>query len=315
MRIRGWLAACLTVILATVAAAPARGDVVVHEWGTFTTHHGGDGTPVVWKPLDRQSDLPTFVYEASARATRKLQIEGTVRMETPVLYFYADERRTVSVGVDFPSGLISEWYPRVRKTRAGVRWPRVTILPAATATLPREDAPSHYYPARETDAALLRCRDGRRTQHEKFLFYRGVGTFDVPIRIRLDGERVRIGTTGPDALARVLLFERRNAGAGFRTVDLAGGEALVDRPEPSADAVTALEDALRTLLVGQGLYPREAQAMLDTWRDTWSEDGLRALYLVPSRLTDEVLPLSITPRPASIVRVLVGRAEVVPPGA
>jgi hypothetical protein len=53
--------------------------------------------------------------------------------------------------------------------------------------------------------------------------------------------------------------------------------------------------------------------MLDTWRDTWSEQGLRVLYVVPARLTDEVLPLAIAPAPSSLVRVLVGRAEWAPP--
>ena len=55
--------------------------------------------------------------------------------------------------------------------------------------------------------------------------------------------------------------------------------------------------------------------MLNTWRATWSEDGLRVLYVVPDRLTDAVLPLTITPSPTSIERVLVGRAEVLPPDA
>jgi hypothetical protein len=57
---------------------------------------------------------------------------------------------------------------------------------------------------------------------------------------------------------------------------------------------------------------REAQAMIATWRSTWSEPGLRVLYVVPRRLTDEVLPLAITPPPSALVRVLVGRTEVLP---
>ena len=230
-----------------------------------------------------------------------------------MLYFYGEAKQTVSVSVGFPSGIVSEWYPRAKWSRQGIRWPRVTILPGETAPLLTEAAPSHYYPARETDAAIVRCGQKAKTQHEKFLFYRGVGTFETPLRVRLDGDAVHVRVVGPDAVTRGLLFERRGEAAGFRAVELGADEVAVERPAPSADAVTALEAELRTALVAEGLYEREAQAMLDTWRDTWSEDGLRVLYIVPRRLTDEVLPLSISPAPSETARVLVGRAEVEPP--
>ncbi len=311
---RLWLVGWFVVSLLIVGPLPRThaDDLVVHEWGTFTTHHDPDGVPVVWQPLQVESDLPRFVYKASSRATQKDLYPGTVRMETPVLYFYSERRRTVSIGVGFPSGLITEWYPRVRRTQDGVRWPRVAILPGVTARLRREAEPSHYYPARETDSAMLRCRDKGRTQHEKFLFYRGVGTFDVPVHVRLDGDVVHVGTVGPDKIEQVLVLERRGDAVGFRSADLSQGEVSIDRPEPAADAVAGFESELRALLLAEGLYEREAQAMLDTWRATWSEEGLRVLYIVPARLTADVLPLSITPAPSSLVRVLVGRAVVLP---
>ena len=62
--------------------------LLTHEkWGTFTTHHDLAGEPYVWRPLLEVSDLPTFVYEAKLRETKKNTFPGTVRMETPVLYF------------------------------------------------------------------------------------------------------------------------------------------------------------------------------------------------------------------------------------
>ena len=310
-----WLVGSLgAVVFVLVASCGARAaDFVVHEWGTFTTHHGLDGEPYVWSPLQAVSDLPTFVYEAKSRATRKDTFPGTVRMETPVLYVYAGARQTIAVNVGFPSGIISEWYPRARWSWQGIRWPRVTIVPGVQAELLREPEPSHYYPAREVDSTLVRCATKRGTQYEKFLFYRGVGTFDTPVRVSLDGEVVQIRVVGSDVLGGVLLFERRGDAVGFRAIDLPDYAVTVDRPVPAGDAIAGLEAALRARLVAEGLYEREAQAMLDTWRDTWSEEGLRVLYIVPRRLTDDVLPLSIRPAPSSLVRVLVGRAEVKPP--
>jgi len=43
-------------------------------------------------------------------------------------------------------------------------------------------------------------------------------------------------------------------------------------------------------LVSEGLYQREAQAMVNTWRDSWfEEDGLRVLYTLPREWTDRTL--------------------------
>lgn len=303
-----------TLLLGAALPAAAASTVVAHEWGTFTQHLAADGQPVSWHPLAVPSDLPGFVLRASLRATRKNFIEGTVRMETPVIYFYADGPETVSVRVRFPAGLISEWYPRGKWTRNALRWSRVAVLPESTATLPREEDPSHYYPARETDAAIVRCHTGRKAQYEKFLFYRGVGSFDLPVSAQLDGDRVVVRNTGDATLGTVIVIASDGSSVGHHTATLATGEVDVERPVPSPEGLAALEDALRTVLVGEGLFPREAQAMIDTWRTTWSQPGLRVLYVVPRPLTDAVLPLAIAPAPAALVRVLVGRAEMELPG-
>ena len=76
------LLAALTVSASTDQVPPVT-DLVVHEWGTFTSIAGEDGLPVEWLPLTGQSDLPCFVERSSF--TVKGSIAGTVRMETPVL--------------------------------------------------------------------------------------------------------------------------------------------------------------------------------------------------------------------------------------
>jgi hypothetical protein len=72
-------------------------------------------------------------------------------------------------------------------------------------------------------------------------------------------------------------------------------------------------DDLAARLTESGLYPKEARAMVATWRDSWFEEGLRVCYVVPRPLTDKTLPLRIEPQPAHLVRVLVGRTEVITP--
>src|SRR5258706_4420396 len=104
---------------ATFLAAPAStatdpGPYTVHEWGTFTSIAGPDGHAVEWMPQAGPSDLPCFVQRSLFNV--KGSLPGTVRMETPVLYFYADRAITVDVSVWFRDGLITEWFPPAKVT-------------------------------------------------------------------------------------------------------------------------------------------------------------------------------------------------------
>jgi hypothetical protein len=68
------------------------------------------------------------------------------------------------------------------------------------------------------------------------------------------------------------------------------------------------------LLIEQGLYEKEARAMVKTWKSDWFDaEGTRVLYLVPPAVTESFLPLKVTPKPESLVRVLVGRHDVMTP--
>ena len=54
--------------------------------------------------------------------------------------------------------------------------------------------------------------------------------------------------------------------------------------------------------------------MVNTWKDSWfAEDGVRVLYVLPRAWTDRTLPLKLDPAPRELVRVMVGRAEVLAP--
>src|SRR5207249_9877556 len=44
-----------------------------------------------------------------------------------------------------------------------------------------------------------------------------------------------------------------------------------------------------------------------------SEEGSRLIYIVPRSVVDSILPLEIQPNPAQIVRVFVGRMEIITP--
>src|SRR5215813_10468006 len=82
---------CTTISIPSVSGRAAHqtgADLTVHEWGTFTSVAGPDGKAVMWWPLDGSADLPNFVEHLESAQT-KAGLQGTVRMETPVLYFYS----------------------------------------------------------------------------------------------------------------------------------------------------------------------------------------------------------------------------------
>ena len=76
----------------------------------------------------------------------------------------------------------------------------------------------------------------------------------------------------------------------------------------------ALSEAVVEALVAEKLYEKEARAMVKTWQSSWfGEQGTRLFYMLPAKVTDELLPLEIKPSPDEIVRVMVGRLEIMTP--
>jgi hypothetical protein len=280
--------------------------LTVHEWGTFTSIAGRDGRAVEWLPQSGPTDLPCFVDRIGDRI--KWNLSGTVRMETPVIYFYAPRETTVSVKVRFPGGTFTEWFPRAVVTRPEtISWTDVRISTRAPSDFPRERGANHYYVARQTDASPLQV--GKQT--EKFLFYRGVGRFAPPIAATVSADgTIIVKSIDGGAVGDVMLFENRRGAIDFQVQPVAQDRIEFD---PSAARAGSRSPAahLEKMLVARGLYPKEAAAMVETWRDSWFEQGTRLFYVVSRAAVDSILPLEVQPEPADLTRVFVGRMELV----
>jgi len=71
---------------------------------------------------------------------------------------------------------------------------------------------------------------------------------------------------------------------------------------------------VREGLIAQGLTKDESEGMVKTWWNSYFEhDGLRVFWVVPEGELEKVLPIEITPAPEKMVRVIVGRGEVMRP--
>ncbi len=324
------LTCCFAVSSHTLGreARPVYSSLTAHEWGTFTSIASRDGQAVEWSPLTRSTDLPAFV-EHFRNAGFKRGLRGTVRMETPVIYLYDSREETVSVKVAFSKGVITEWYPHASRVEpaanlfdgtlyqphpdGSIAWDSVTLSPILRAVFPRENLDNHYYAARLTSSTPLRVKTPAGEQQEKFLFYRGVSTFSVPISAKLTtAGKLLVENRSKEEIPNAILFERRGQKVGYRIGGTMREDAILDPPELTG-TIDDLGRDLEGMLVAQGLYQDEAHAMVETWRDSWFEEGSRLLYIVPAAFVDGVLPLSINPAPAQTVRVLVGRLEIVTP--
>lgn len=313
----------ITIVAAAVCAgaavpqAPsAPSPLVVHEWGTFTSIAGADGQAMTWLPQGGQADLPCFVERSGFNI--KAALAGTVRMETPVIYFYAPKPIDASVTVAFPAGVVTEWYPHADVTstmqalsngNGAIAWPRVHVQPGAAEAFAVEAGASHYYAARQTGADPVRVAG----QAEKFLFYRGVGQFQPPLTAVAGGNGdVAIESRSGFPIGDVILFENRRNAMTFSARHVRGADAAIERPDLDDTSGPPLAELKRTL-VANGLFEKEAQAMVDTWKDSWFEEGARLLYIVPRADVDRLLPLRITPQPSAVARVFVGRIELITP--
>jgi hypothetical protein len=334
--IRALLLAAVASTAIGAVVTQQKAQVVVHEWGTFTSVAGPDGQAVEWLPLAGPQDLPCFVERYKGRLFKffagterpltyeqaRVALRGGVRMETPVLYFYSQEAATLQVRVDFPRGLMSEWYPKatVQQTDAyatvlrdggysTLTWANVEVRPGTSPMLLDEGRRSHYYAARQVDAAPIRVGG----DNEKFLFYRGVGGFQVPITAAVTDSGVRIANVpaGNPTIPTVILFEKRGGRMGYRVHNNLTSEVTLAMPALASGSQAALDGELQRMLIGAGLYEKEARAMIETWRDSWFEDGARVFYLVPSATVNAILPLTITPTPAQVARAFVGRMDVI----
>jgi hypothetical protein len=263
-------------------------------------------------------------------------------METPVIYFYTDRDTRVSVKVDFPRGWITEWYPFAhgapitdQKPGDSIRW-NVKLTPEEPNRFPRgrNDRENHYYHARATDSVPLQVevppkadadddgyyderslRGGTVVQREKFLFYRGVGAFPPPVTVKaLGGDKVRVVNGSGGTATGLVLVTVRDGQLGFRPVDDLDSGATREAQLPTGGTRAELAEYLVKQLTAAGLYEKEARAMVKTWDSAWfGEEGARLLYLVPRAKTDELLPLTMEPKPTELVRVLVGRHDFLTP--
>jgi hypothetical protein len=338
--------------------------LAVHEWGTFTSLQDEKGNAIGGINEDDEP-VPSFVHRIATflllgpEASIPIMFQGapqchpdvTMRLETPVIYFHPNPSAKLPLSVDvevaFKSGWLSEYYPAAEVEAPGVqgemtfgpiradtvgklRWKKLQV--GTNANGPKTSSPVWLAPRAVLSSGVTTTNG----EHEQFLFYRGVGHVDSPLRVSQNQAAQSLVITAdfselPEkrkslAIRPLWITEiRADKSCAFR--ELPGFE-ISNHSKPHVVATTSdrfpdsefridnilkLSASMRAALIEDGLFPDEADALLNTWKLSYFESpGMRLFYLVPRAWTDQVLPMRLS-ADAELVRTMVGRVEIVTP--
>ncbi|HVG53588.1 MAG TPA: hypothetical protein VM846_04140 [Vicinamibacterales bacterium] len=337
------LIACVVSLTAAglMGAAPSDSSgLVVHEWGTFLAMNGSDGVSLDGMYHEEHA-LPSFVH---ARSRDQLRLPmSRLKGETPVIYFYPRDVMKVKVEVDFPTGLWTQWYPQAStvspglvqagsppRTRDGrISWDVIVRPPAMKNNEPPvtgRDALWNF--ARDVDAAYVypdrpagfvnTAATSASSEVERFIFYRGLGEAPLPLDVRLANGRIAATTSEREGLQHLFILRVENGRGAYSYRTALRPDQALDEAIPSMDASLPLDQFVGEVaahvakrLTDSGLYKPEALAMVNTWKSSYFKtDGVRLLFVLPGSWTNRFIPMRIEPAPAELVRVMVGRVEL-----
>jgi hypothetical protein len=162
---------------------------------------------------------------------------------------------------------------------------------------------------------------------EKFLFYRGLGSFELPLHIQSSGKdsALQLRLQSPCCSERltglflVWVKDQKIRWSALPDITLQKltqieVERVLNEPVALDSGVAQVKEAMAIKLTESGLYPKEAQAMVNHWeRSYFRTDGLRVLYILPRAQTDGHIPIQVDPKPTAMVRTMVGRVEIITP--
>jgi hypothetical protein len=323
--------------------------MVVHEWGTFLAMNGSDGISLDGMYHEEHA-LPSFVHARSRDQLRLPMSVSKGETPVIYFYTPQVQRVQVEVGFPtglwtqwYPQatiirpGIVQAGSPP--QTRNGhIRW-NVTVVPASTkeptptkptfnGKPPATDSDALWNYARDVDAAYVTTDQtpymppGFQPRHppewERFIFYRGLGEAPLPMQVRFGSGRVTASTSEADGVRHLFILRVENGRGAYAYAPSLTANAVLDRAIPEMSESRPLDEFVKQVsydvarrLVESGLYEKEARAMVNTWASSYFKtDGVRLLFVLPQTWTDRFIPMRITPTPQQLVRVMVGRMEL-----
>jgi len=263
----------------------------VHEWGTFTVLSGSNGAAVPWYAFHNDiARLPDFISPGIGGKGGA----ASVRMETPVIYFYPEKETKVSVDVSFANGSITETFPHSVGGKISIdpatismmidgKWTGTLHPPtdkealAHIPPIPNTDHAEPYGAAREVPDAWIFESDIKEIpglqvqpkfpQMEKFIFYRGAGHAYIPISATMTGDTATVTNQADGALAYGVALRVRDGKAAWVTIPPVAARP-VDMNTP------AMNQTQITFPKPERSLDEVESELADAWKKALAADGL-----------------------------------------
>lgn len=270
-------------------------------------------------------------------------------METPVLYFYSPKELVVDVSVKFPQGSIGEWYPErssgetisqdyiikenifeygeeSRKSKKSIdlknyngfiSWEANILSPKANNNYTINTKANEWLAPRVTEANQVKIGN----EFEKYIFYRGIAGFEIPIQAKIKNEKkiklLQVTNTYSEKIPHLFVFNNPSNNPKTKSILWKGKLNSIENFELKLNQkdskvfdesdITELKNALVT----EGLYQKEAEAMINTWKKTYFDTrGITIFWIVPDTLINKLLPVELSVKPDEFKRVFIGRIKM-----
>ncbi len=353
-------------------------DFVIHEWGTFSSRVDKNGKQISGQRFEGRTSLPEQVYRLIDQtiATDKNQDEkyyysknntgsgysvgdgtegdaytginiqnDTIRMETPVLYFYSEKELDISIDVKFPNGSIGEWFPKrengeliskdyfeyhslidpfeskkildLKNYTGNISWKAKILEPKNKSNFSISTKANEWISPRETESNLVQIGN----EIEKYIFYRGIANFDNPIstKIKREGKEkiLSLNNLLNEKIPFVFVLQN-NYSTKKKFVFWSGSLKENQNFQISLNEKEAKDFSenhileFKQALEKAGLYPKEANAMMNTWKESYFEkqSGLTIFYIVPEKKLNQLLPIKFSVQPDEFKRAFIGRIKI-----
>lgn len=305
-------------------------DLIVHEWGVIQfckdkadirAHSEEKDLPDFVHRWDDKDEKPPLDEKVCPRCKKPFDPWGNCEcpdrpvQKKPILYFYTkDLSKTLNVKVEFLKGEPLYWWPDAEKKldKGGyLEWKNVELLD------PKDKADKNFQNpgyaqwvsvARDTDSCILKLKslDGKTDLYERFLFYECTAEdYKSTLKVTAKEKGVAISGEGKEVIV-VRVKDKK--------LELSYSEKVNEKNDKVVELKGAkVEDAMEQLikvLKSTGLYEKEAKGMAKVWRkDFFEKEGVRAIYLMPQETYDKLCPLTITPKPKEVKRVILVQVE------
>ena len=342
--------------------------LIIHEWGTFSSTVDKKGKQFSSQRFEGRTSLPDQVYtlgkasfnwkntiysgydegneNKESGAYRHIHLLGdTIRMETPVLYFYSEKEMDIAVDVKFPNGSIGEWYPNRKngekisedyletgdihkkvkskkildlKNYTGfVSWKAKILEPKKKSNFSINTNSTEWTAPRETESNQIQIGN----EIEKYIFYRGIANFENPISVKLESTKkekfLNLKNLLNEKIPFVFVFnhdyktkKKLIYWSGSLDENQNYKLNLFEKSTTEFSETHIIE--FKKALEKAGLYPKEAEAMMKTWKESYFEKqfGLTVFYLVPENKLNQLLPIQFSVKPDEFKRAFIGRIKI-----